>query len=323
MTAAKEWEILPGGDLSDATNWKRVADDRFAAIRLVLFINRSSGSKSRYGPIVSGHNVGPGDTITVKRRKERIITHTNTVTEAIRYTASARLLDRVSVKLSAQLGASAPGYSGTIGSELMSGSEKEFTETLEDTLGHTSSFEVQEAEETEHQIVLQGGTVAREAHLRRRFWPRHWDVYVQSVEYLELSYRTEWWWWQVRKTIKQTRATSLGLPLCRLTFYEPQLDLDVCYDTVPDELTDPDRIAVDVLNSSMPKSAPPRLEGLERLAQVAFPTNRREREEKKRRLKARPAPRKAGKKMPSRRARGVKKVSGRKRSARRASGRKR
>ena len=142
MGANKHWEILPGLDFADMASWRRVAAHRFTAIRVVLFVNRFAGSKSRYGPIISGHNVNPGDTITVRRRHERVVSNISTVTEAIRYAATARVMHSLDAKLSAQLKASAPGYSGTVGSELAAGTQEEFTSTLEHTLGGTSSFQI-------------------------------------------------------------------------------------------------------------------------------------------------------------------------------------
>ena len=52
----------------------------------------------------------------------------------------------------------------------------------------------------------------RRAQLRRRYWPRHWSVYLHSYDFLELSYQRRWLWKDVRKTIKRVEGQRLGLP---------------------------------------------------------------------------------------------------------------
>ena len=240
MPIIKDWELLPNSDLGDRTNWRSLGDNRFAALRARLLIIRENEKQSRFGPVIAAHNVGPDDEITLKRRREQIIGRTETISEAVRFATTVRICDQLTAKLTSELSAKVPGFTGKLQSELLTKNEYEVTEQVESSLNTTTSHLIQEIEATEHIIKLKGQSSQREAQLRRRFWPRRWDVYLHSFEYLELSYRTNWVWWQVRKTIKQLYSGVLGWPLVSLTFYEPQSDVDVCYGPVEDEIEVPE-----------------------------------------------------------------------------------
>lgn len=285
MPAAKEWELLPSGDLADRSNWRPLGSNRYAALRVRVLIVKSNGKESRFGPVISAHNVAPDDTITLKRRRERVISWTDTISEAIRFTVTSRVCDQLTAKVSSELSAKIPGFSGKLQSEVLAETNHEITEGLEKILSTTTSHLIQEIEETEHIITLQGSGEHREAHLRRRFWPKYWDVYLHSFDYLELSYRRQWYWWEIRETIKKTYSGMLGWPLCSLTYYAPQSDVDICYGPVKNELDAPDLVEVNPLLTAMPSSRPPADEDLEELAKLAFPVTRKEKTRAERRKK--------------------------------------
>ena len=126
-------------------------------------------------------------------------------------------------------------------------------------------------------ITLKQNGTQLKAQLRRLYWPRRWDLYLHSFEYLQLSYRSSWFWWQVRQTIRRTSSGLLGWPLASITYYEPQPELVVCYDDVETELEAPEAIIVEPLLAKMPSTSPPHKEDLESLAKIAFPTTHAER----------------------------------------------
>ena len=276
MSVSKEWEVLPKADLADRNNWRRLGGDRYAALRVRILIAISNGKESKFGPVISAHNVSPNDEIILKRRREQIIGRTETISEAICFTVTSRLCDQLTAKVSSELSTKVPGFAGKLQSELLSKNEYEITEGVEKSLNTTTSHLIQELEETEHIITLKGKATQREAQLRRRFWPRHWHVYLHSFDYLELSYRTRWIWWEIRETIKQTSSGILGWPLFRLTFYDPQPDVDVCYGSVDNEIENPESVDVYPLQEPMPSSRAPISDSLEYLAQLAFPVTKKE-----------------------------------------------
>src|ERR1700730_893269 len=275
MSVTKDWEVLPNSDLADRVNWRFFGNNRYAALRARLLIVQSSGQQSRFGPVIKAYNVAPEDTIELRRRREQVISRTTTISEAIRFTTTSRVCDQLAAKVSAELAAKVPGFSGKLSSEILSKSEYEITTTTEDVLSTTTSHLIQETEEDEHVITLKGGSDHRVAELRRRYWPRRWDVYLHSYEYLELSYQRAWFWRQVRNTIK-TAESVLGWPLVSVLFYEPQSGVDVCYGSVPNELSNPDSIEIRPLTDAMPGSTAPGGESLEELAKLAFPVTKEE-----------------------------------------------
>jgi hypothetical protein len=140
----------------------------------------------------------------------------------------------------------------------------------------TTSHLIQETVGDEHVIALVGSTAPREAKLRRRYWPRRWDVYLHPYEYMELAYKQRWYWKDTRKTIKQTDSGVLGWHLVSVLFYQPQLHLDVSYEAVTNELDNPDGIEIQSVVAVMPGSTAPAIDSLEKLAKLAFPQSKEE-----------------------------------------------
>ena len=91
---------------------------------------------------------------------------------------------------------------------------------------------------------------------------------------------------EIRNSIEQIKS-NVGHPLFTLEFYEPQSELDVCYDKVENELQDPDIINIHQLDSVMPKSRPASIVSLEELAKYAFPVTKTEKGESARYLSGR------------------------------------
>lgn len=325
MPLEKRWEVLPQADLSEQANWRKLGNQRYAAFRARLLFVRSKGTTSLFGPIESAYNVAPGDTITIKYSRARVISHTETITQAVRFTVTERVCDRLAAKVSAELSAKVPGFSAKLGSEFTAHQEYEVSTALEENLSTTRSHTLQETEEREHTISLTGQGESRQAELRRRYWPQLWDVYLYSFDYLELRHRISWFWKDVRETIRQTYSPVIGWPLLRLTFHQPQSDLDVCYQAVR-EIEDPTGVVVETLGSEMPRSRPSALEPLEELARLAFPVTgpeiraaahhrRRPRKAAPRPTKRKPARKKAAPKKKAAKKKAAKKKAAKKRAA--------
>ena len=310
MSTIKTWDSLPDADLSDRANWHALGNNRYAALRARLLIVQTNGSQSRFGPPIEAHNVAPHDTIELRTRREQVISRTNTISQAVRFAASSRVCDQLSAKVSAELSAKAPGYSGKLSSELLAKSEYELTTTAEETLNSVTSYAIQETQEDEHTIKLEGADVARVAELRRRYWPRRWDFYLHSYEYLELSYEKGWFWGRVRSTIKSTESGVLGWPLVSIVFYEPQADRDVCYGPVADELANPDSVESRTLTDPMPGSVAPKEKKLEDFAKLAFPVTKQEKEASRAKAERKAAAKKPAKRVAAKKA--VRKVAAKK-----------
>jgi hypothetical protein len=319
MGITKNWEVMSDGDLVDMRNWRALGNNRYAALRLKLLIVRTDGQDSRFGPTIEALTIAPNDTIEVRRKREEVITQTNTITEAIRFSTTSRVNNSLTAKLVSELGAKAPGFSGKIGSELLTKEEYEITNLAETALSATNSHIIQETNEDEHILTLTCGDSVRVAKLRRRYWPRRLDVYLYSCEYLELTYRRSWYWLKVRETMKRTESDVLGWKFGSIVYYEPQRRIDVTYDPIDDELADADSVDVLELHDPMPRTRALELESLETLAKLAFPVTRDERRESAGRRRAgakRTAAKKSARKVPAKKF--ARKVAAKKISAKKS-----
>ena len=277
MSWTQNWELLPDVNWGVRENWYSLGDNRYAAVRVRLLIAQSSGQQSQFGPVLEAYNVGPEDILEFRKRRERVVNQTTTVSEAIKSATMSRVCDQLVTKISVELSSKAPGFSGKLGSEILSKSECEITSTTEKALVITNSRSTQVTEEDEYSITLKGGNGPRVAEIRRRYWPRRWDVYLHSYEYIELSYKTWWLWGDIRRTIKQAESGLLGWPLVTANFFEPQSAAEVCYGPITNELADPNSVKFQKLTGSTPEWRAPWAETLENLARSAFPVTKEER----------------------------------------------
>ena len=108
------WEIVPAEDFSDKSQWTANGKNRWSALRVRLLIVSSNGKASRLGPVVIEHDVAPGDTIKLRVKRERIVTSTETISEALRSASKTRILESLSAQIGSELSAKAPGFSGKI-----------------------------------------------------------------------------------------------------------------------------------------------------------------------------------------------------------------
>ena len=316
MAPTKAWETIPSADFASKLNWRSLGENRYAALRVRLLILQTNGSELRFGRVMHAVNVAPHDSIAFRSKRSRVISQTTTITEAIRFATASRVCEKLAAKVSAELGGKLAGFAGKLSTELLASTDYEITSTLESTLTGTASYAIQDTEEEEVTITLTGGAEPRVAELRRRYWPRRWDVYLHSYDYYELSHKSSWFLGDVVKTIKEVRSGALGWPLGSATFYEPQPGLDVCYNAI-DELDDPEGIGLSALSADMPRSIAPEAELLEDLARLAFSVTKEDRARASLRGK-KAAPKKAAKKA----AAGKKKVSAKKKSASKAAAKK-
>jgi len=322
----KKWIYLPSGDLTERDKWKSIRKDHYAISRTKLIVISRRGKKSVYGPIISSHNVKAGTTITIKRREEQVISHRSSIEELIRFSVSSRISEKITAKIASELSAKAPGFSGRLKSELINQDEYEITKSLEGSLSQQTAFEIQEIHETEHIIELKGAKKERVAEIRRKFWPQFLDLYIHSIEYLELKYRKKWLWGDIRKTIKKTDPpVLLKRPLFQIIYYEPQPFADVCYDQTSNVIDDPESILVRPLNIPCPRVVSSKIPSLEELAKLAFPISKKEKRkaEKRKIRKKKAAPsRKAAKKTTKKKKPAAKKAAAKKAASQKAASKK-
>ena len=322
MSNSIRWDILPATDLTVQANWRRVDKDRYLALRIRVMIVCSEENEYRDGAVISSHPVFK-DTIQLRVKRQQVISESDTIYQAVQFSTSKRILGQLTANISSELATKVPGFSGKLGSSLMSKAEYEITQTTATSLSTTNSFMIQETTEEEHTITLNAGDTPRTANLRMRYWPRRWDVYLHSYEALELTYKRKLLWKRIRKSMRSAEPEVVGWPLVSILFFEPQADQVVTYDPVPNELRYPDIIEIREPVSPMPDFRPPKIDDLDDLAKLAFPYTKEEKAKAKQRkiagVKRVPA-KKAAKRSPVRRA--AKKAAAKKAAAKKTSAKK-
>jgi hypothetical protein len=277
MPEQKQMVFRPNADFSDRGNWISLGNDRYGALRIRLVLIPSKEADSRIGPMLEeAYNIDGAHEQEIKTKRGRVIINQTTMSGAIEQATTARLFDRVSAKVGAEASAGVPLNSIKFASELNAEFASEVTNSLKRILSEESSYTIQETEEKEHTLKLKPGNGLKTAYLRRRYWPRRWDVYIYSAQYIELSFKTGWLWSDVRKTIAKTDEQVLGLPLTSVIYYEPQDVPNVFYGPVENELKNPEDMEVVELREPMPRirlSAIAPHASLEELAKIAFPAS--------------------------------------------------
>ena len=125
MHSTKEWDCIPNSDLREQTSWRSLGHNRFSALRVRLLIVKRSENNFLYGNALAAHRIAKQDEITIRRKRERVISRTDTFTQAIRLATSSRICDTLSAKLTAELSAKVSGISTHAGSEFVKSAEFE------------------------------------------------------------------------------------------------------------------------------------------------------------------------------------------------------
>jgi hypothetical protein len=276
MSSERYWEILPTSDFGNRANWRVLSKNRYAAFRAFILIIERQHDDSRLGPVEESYDVNPHDEIKVGTKRIRSISNTNTIKDGVRYTVSSKLCDKLAAKVSTEIGAKVPGFTGKVGSEIDASTEKEIITTAENTFEGTRSYTIQETTEQEFVVTLTGSKKSREAKLRRKYWRHRWDVYLHSYEYLELDHKHNLIWKDIRKTIKHATSSVVGVPLFSVEFFVPQANLNVSYGAVDQEIENPSAIRVLPPPTVNADGWRPNATPLEELARLAFPVTKEE-----------------------------------------------
>jgi hypothetical protein len=303
METKNTWLIVPWQNYREPSSWRTVAPDTHGAIRVLVLIRESRGDKPRLGTVQEQYTVAPNDKVELEQSHERIVSGEESITEGIKYSVLSKLCDTLTSKTSAQFGSSMLFMPAKIGQELQASATQELTHGIERTVGTTASFRIEVTDRARHTIALSGGTETRVASLRRRYWPRYWDIYVHSWEYLEIVHKRNWTLFKIRQEAQRVSPQVLGWPVCRLTFFDPQPNMDITYGDIADELVNPETVVVSPLADAMPALQPPQLPDLQRAAALAFPGTKVERAAVRKPGHARPAAKKvAAKKLAAKKA---------------------
>jgi hypothetical protein len=156
----------------------------------------------------------------------------------------------------------------------------EISASLSTSFSGTTSFEITNTQEFTRKIKLADNASNKRKksityYVYLSLWKHTWDIYLQSIEEIELKYQQRPW------SLKKTRDnitnsfTHVGRPLGRLIFYEPQ-DTSMEVRKYRPEVTNADEVSFDILHDPCPKIFPsPLLQPT--IVRKAFPETKEDR----------------------------------------------
>ena len=245
------WIELPANaDFTERESWQRLPSGHYAASRAtVLVVRRDATSNDdngpRHGPPERSYTVPANTTYTIQLQNERVIYQQQTLEHAISQSVTAKVCEEWTTKISSALAAKAAGLTAAVSAELQTKTVSEVSDSISSGLRQSNSYSIEETDSLQRTIAISPLPIDRTITLRRVFWPTFWDVYLYSVEFMQLRYQRDWPWSHIRETIATTSSGRLGWPLFRLTTYRPQPGgLDLSPEVVSNELSSPTSIQV-------------------------------------------------------------------------------
>lgn len=279
----KNWIPVSVGDLADPRSWKPLGKETYAAVRSTLMIVETRLDGPYYGPAIHTQTVPPGATLELKKKRVQSLSQSATVVEGLKYVTTSKINDQITAKLFAEASSPVPGFSGKLGSEVLTKAEFEIGTSSEAAISATRTHSIQETTEEEHRLELKNPeAVERVAYFRRVYWGTRWDVYLHSFEYVVVSFQRK----GLRpnsRSVLANETVKAGWPLGSLTIFEPQEWQDVTYERDYPKLEEPEGVHLSDLLVPMPSSVPPPVPEEQRLSEYvkqAFPTGTKERIEK-------------------------------------------
>jgi hypothetical protein len=306
------WLDLPiGVDFAKRDQWQPLADNLYAANRATVLVVRrqpttADGLRPRHGPPERQYTVRANDAYTIQLMNERVVQQQQSVETVISRSVTAKVCKEWTEKISAALSGQGAIASASVSTELQATTTLELTEEIGQSVKDSVSYTIEEKDSVQRTIAIKAEATDRTIVLRRLFWPIYWDVYLHSVDFLQLRYQRGWVGNRIRKTVAHTSSGRLMWPLFRVTTYYPQAGgLDVSPDVVADELHSPNTPRVGELKV-VPRSepVPPQKSALIELASQAFPMTIAEywRSYTKKKAAKRPAAKKAAKRPAAKKA---------------------
>ena len=165
-------------------------------------------------------------------------------------------------------------------SELQTKIGSELVQALQTGLSTTSTYSVQTTTEKSEALEFvvppnDGSTGTRRLFIYFKLRQLFWDVYLIRTDYLELEYKQNWVWPDVRNTIVQ-REIPVRQPLFRIEYYEPYSDFSFAFDSYQPEVESGDAVTSMPLMSSSPSALLKPTHTMEQIAKLAFPVSRAE-----------------------------------------------
>ena len=279
----RRWIVTPDDEtISRQDGWRSLRDNRYSVCRFHLLIMGKRDQHAQNGPSFTETEIPARATYNWSKKRAKTIKCETTLETSLKRTVTSKAATEVSSKIASEIGINAAALATKLQSEIQSKMSAELVESAERELAQTNSYEVQNTDEIVSSISLSptgANTTSDPLNLYffLKVWPWRWDVYLHKIEYLQLEYRSWWYWWQIRDTIVEYEC-NLRAPLLQIVYYEPDT-----WPSLRERAYEPDvpdiSIAVLPLNpNGYPRVGDAEATSLQDLARLAFPASRAERE---------------------------------------------
>lgn len=264
--------------LSEKIGWAQIESNKYAAIRHHLLVVNKSGGKAKNGPILEQMDWPIGAQYEWQNKFTRVTKYTYGIQESITSSVTTKLSHEVLSKIALNAGLTLTALEAKLSAELQTKIGLELTESLQNGLSVTKTYEVSTSEEITDIITfaVAQGADTKPIFVYFKMKPFFWDVYLYRTDYLQLEYRPRPILPDVRKTISSTIIYTKR-PLFRVVYYEPVEKVSFKFDSYEPEVTEEELVKSVPLNSGFPGGDPGPTITLEKLAEIAFPKSKKER----------------------------------------------
>jgi len=278
------WIQTPSEDvLSEMRRWAQVGKNLYAALRHHLLVVTQRDSEVKNGPAVLQVDWPVGATFKISKELAKVTTFTYGVEESVTSAVTSKLSEEVMAKVGWSAGASPTQLAATVNSELSAKLGSELVESLQSglTTNRTYTIEISSKEVSSLEYTIAKDATTKPVFIFPKLHQVIWRVYLYQTDYLQLEYKKNRFWFDLRKTV--LKGTVLFRePLFSITFFEPEMELSIAFDQFAPEVTDGSSASTSPLEGKSPLAPPPELRPLQELARLAFPTSKEEREAVKR-----------------------------------------
>jgi hypothetical protein len=302
-------------------NWAIVGENRFSAIRHHLLV------VPRIGPIKNGQildqvNWPINAEFSLENETTTVSKYTYGIEESITSTITMKLSQEILTKIGASADLSLAALKIGLTAELESKFGAELTTSLQESLTTTRTFELEKTEREKKNFKAKVPDRSEKQQLRTvitylKLKQIFWDVYLYQTDYLQLEYKSEWYWWYIRKTIQESNV-PIKKPLFRLSYFDPLPTPSYEFDSYTPDVANDAEVEIQTPLSPCPPAMLKIENSMEDLAVRAFPVNKKERSAAKKPAAKKAAPKKAAAKKPAAKKAAPKKAAAKKSAAKKA-----
>lgn len=284
--STKDWVITPDDmTLATMSGWQHLGNNRYRAVRAHILVDKYREDFPKTGPLVHEQVLPAGSEFKIEQKQIIVRKNISTFSSSIHRALSTKVSAEVASKIGNELSFSMKGPAGKSGGEFSTRFGTEFTESLSGDLSSVKSFEIESTEEFVRSLVLkapeQGAAEQTKYFFYLPLWVWRWDLYLYKLEVVELTYRKNWLWQQIRESVNST-SHDVRVPLAQILFYEPLDAPSVVSGSYTPDVPDAGEVVIRPSLGVCPIANNHDAMTLEAFVPVAFPQTRVEKRESRR-----------------------------------------